>query len=190
MKLNLMIRLIMIMMVIAGVAPDVRSAAIEGVSFKNAVIEEDIRLSLRGKGLFRYLGFLKAYVGALYLEEGKPTEDVLSDSAKRLEIEYFHNIKGEDFGAVTTRLIAQNTDSQTFERLLPRIEKFNQMYEDVEPGDRYSLTYIPGKGTELALNGKSIGVIDGADFASAVYAIWLGQNPINQSFKQQLMGSP
>ena len=64
------------------------------------------------------------------------------------------------------------------------------MYEDVEPGDRYSLTYIPGRGTELALNDEPKGVIEGADFASAVYAIWLGQNPISQSFRQQLLGLP
>jgi hypothetical protein len=189
MKVYIIIQLIIMMAVVVRV-PEVRGAAIEGISFKETVIEEDIRLSIRGKGLFRYLGFLKAYVGALYVEEGKSTEDVLSDSAKRLEIEYFHKIKGEDFGSVTTKLIARNTDSQTFERLRPRIEKFNQMYEDVEPGDRYSLTYIPGKGTELALNGKAIGIIDGADFASAVYAIWLGQDPISRSFKLQLMGSP
>lgn len=166
------------------------AAAISGVSFKDTVIEEDTRLSIRGSGLFRYLGFIKAYVGALYVEDGRPTEDVLSDTAKRLEIEYFHRIKGEDFGSVTTKLIARNTDPETFEKLLPRIEKLNQMYEDVEPGDRYSLTYIPGRGTELALNDEPKGVIEGADFASAVYAIWLGQNPISQSFRQQLLGLP
>jgi hypothetical protein len=65
----------------------------------------------------------------------------------------------------------------------------NALYSDVQPGDRYSLTYIPGRGTELALNGEPIGMIQGADFAAAIYAMWLGEKPMNKSFKRQLMGS-
>ena len=62
-------------------------------------------------------------------------------------------------------------------------------YRDVQPGDRYSLTYIPGRGTELALNGQPIGMIKGADFAAVIYAMWLGDKPMNKSFKRQLMRS-
>jgi hypothetical protein len=49
------------------------------------------------------------------------------------------------------------------------------------------LTYIPGRGTELALDGRPKGVIGGADFAAAVFAIWLGPKPLNKSFKAQLL---
>lgn len=45
--------------------------------------------------------------------------------------------------------------------------------------DRYSLTYMPGVGTELALNDNPLGVIDGADFAAAYFRIWLGDHPID-----------
>jgi len=64
----------------------------------------------------------------------------------------------------------------------------NFFIEDVQPGDRYSLTYIPGNGTELALNVESKGFIEGADFAAAVFSIWLGPKPISDSFKQQILG--
>jgi hypothetical protein len=50
------------------------------------------------------------------------------------------------------------------------------------------MTYIPGRGTELALNGEPKGVIKGADFAAAVFSIWLGPKPINTSFKEQILG--
>lgn len=52
----------------------------------------------------------------------------------------------------------------------------------------YSLTYIPGKGTALALNGEPKGLIEGADFAAAVFSIWLGPKPMNKSFKKQILG--
>jgi len=172
----------------AVLTPILQGAEIEGIVFKDSVIEKGTSLSIRGTGLFRYLGLIDAYVGALYLEEGVPTEDVLADKAKRLEVEYFHAIKGEDFGKATRKVIARNTDPETLERLRARIDYHNALYVDVRPGDRYALTYIPGKGTELALNGERIGVIEGADFASALYAMWLGQKPMNDAFKQQVLG--
>jgi hypothetical protein len=50
------------------------------------------------------------------------------------------------------------------------------------------LTYIPGKGTELTLNGKSKGTVEGADFAAALFSIWLGPKPISESLKKELLG--
>jgi len=116
-------------------------------------------------------------------------EGVLSDAAKRLEVEYFHAIKGEDFGPPTNKVIAQNSDVLTLGSLLPRIEAHNTFCVDVQPGDRYALTYMPGRGMELALNGRPMGIIEGADFASALYAMWLEEKPMNKSFNRQLLES-
>lgn len=179
---------IIVVIGLVSATPNVNGAEIEGVHFENTYDTEEIRLKIQGTGLLRYLGVIKAYVGALYLEEGSFVEDVLSNTPKRLEVEYFHAIKGEDFGMTTNKMIARNTDSQTLKRIRPQIDYHNSLYEDVQPGDRYSLTYIPGKGTELALNGKTKGIIKGADFASALFSMWLGEFPMNKPFKKQLLG--
>ena len=162
------------------------AAEIESVVFRNTVTVEDKVLEARGTGLLRYWG-VKAYVGAFYLEKTSSTEEALLDRSKRIEIEYLRPIKGKDFGPATNQGIVRNLDGKRFQRLLPRIEYHNSLYEDVQPGDRYSLTYIPGRGTELALNDKPKGIIKGADFAAAVFSIWLGPEPINKSFKKQLL---
>ena len=163
------------------------SAVIEGVVYSDSYLADNIKLRLTGVGLLRYWGF-KAYTGAFYLEEGAAIDDALSNTAKRIELEYFRAIKGKDFGPATNKSIAKNVDASTFDRLRPQIALHNSLYEDVKPGDRYSLTYIPGKGTELALNGEPKGLIEGADFAAAVFAIWLGPNPMKDSFRNQLLG--
>jgi hypothetical protein len=85
-------------------------------------------------------------------------------------------------------MVAKNVDLQTYERLRPKFAHYNSLYEDVKPGDRYALTYVPGRGTELTLNGQPKGVIEGEDFAKALFSIWLGPEPINGSFKDQLLG--
>jgi len=160
---------------------------VDGIYYADSYIAENIELRLTGAGLFRYWGF-KAYTGALYLEDGASINDVLADKAKRIELEYFRSIKGKDFGPATDKSIARNVDTDTFNRLRPKIEYHNSLYVDVKPGDRYSLTYIPGRGTELALNGEPRGLIEGAEFAAAVFSIWIGAEPISSSFKDQILG--
>jgi len=168
-------------------AAGTNAAEIDGAYFKDHLIVNNTTLKLIGTGLLSYWGF-KVYVGAFYLEEGCPIDEALSDRAKRIELQYKRSIKGKDFGPATDKSIAKNLDPAAISRLRPRIDYHNSLYEDVQPGDRYALTYIPGRGTELTLNGESKGVIEGADFAAAVFSIWLGPEPLNKSFKNQILG--
>ena len=72
---------------------------------------------------------------------------------------------------------------------LTLIDQLAALYRDVEPGDRYALTFAPGRGTQLLLNGAPLGSIDGDDFAAAVFAIWLGADPIDRGFRDRLLGA-
>ncbi|MGD8209499.1 MAG: chalcone isomerase family protein [Desulfobacterales bacterium] len=187
MKHNAILVFLILAIVSALSALPTHAAEVEGIYYDEIYMADNVRLNLIGVGLLRYWGF-KAYTGAFYLEEGATVNDALSDTAKRIELEYFRSIKGKDFGPATNKSIAKNVDSQTFERLRSRIDYHNSLYIDVQPGDRYSLTYVPGKGTELSLNGESRGIIDGSDFAAAIFSIWLGPKPISKSFKKQILG--
>jgi len=166
----------------------IRAAEIADIKFEKQYNAPETGLELKGVGLLRYLGLFNVYAGAFYLEKGASINDALTDRAKRLEVEYLRAFKGEDFGPATVEMMEKNVDKATMERLRQQINYHNSLYEDVGPGDRYALTYIPGRGTELALNGEPKGVIEGADFATALFSIWIGQEPIDKSFKQQIMG--
>jgi hypothetical protein len=164
------------------------AAEIADIKFEKQYTAPETALELKGVGLLRYLGLFKVYAGAFYLEEGTPTNEALTDRAKRLEVEYLRSFKGEEFGPATVEMMKKNVDKATIERLRQQIDHHNSLYEDVGPGDRYALTYIPGKGTELALNGEPKGIVEGADFATALFSIWIGQEPIDETFKHQIMG--
>ena len=161
---------------------------IEDVKFERGFKAADTELELKGVGLLRYLGLVKAYAGAFYLEEGTSIDEALTDRAKRIEVEYFRALKGEDFGPATVKIMEKNVGKETIQRIRTQIDYHNSLYEDVKPGDRYALTYIPGQGTELALNGEPKGIIEGAEFAAALFSIWIGKKPIDESFKRQIMG--
>lgn len=162
-------------------------AQIGGHYYPGNVTAGSTTLELTGVALLRYWGF-KAYTGAFYIETGASGEDALSDKAKRLELEYYRSIDGEDFGKAVNKILARNLDPEKLQRLRPKIDYHNGLYQDVKPGDRYSLTYIPGQGTQLALNGTPVDTIEGAEFAAVIFSIWLGENPISVDFKRTILG--
>jgi len=160
---------------------------VQGVTFAESVREGNTVLRLHNSALLRYLKVIKAYVAAVYLPEGVPPDKVLEDVPKRLEISYLVSIKGSDFGRGAEPVLVRNQAPEELARLRNRIDRLNSIYRDVKPGDRYALTYLPGRGTELTLNGVPLTVIEGADFAEAYFGIWLGREPIDDRLKRDLL---
>lgn len=158
------------------------------VHFDDVILRDRTALKRTGTAVLRYLRIFKVYTAAFYLESGASVEEVLEDRAKRFEVSYLRPFEAEDFGEATYKALRNAVSPAEIERLRPRIDYHNSLYESVQPGDRYALTYIPGKGTELARNGEVVGVIEGADFAVALFSIWVGQRPIDRQFRQELLG--
>ena len=172
---------------LAGLPAAAGAGEIEGVKFADRYAAGKTAMVLNGVGLYRYKKIIKAYVGALYLGEKTSPRDVFKDVPKRLELHYFWAIKGPDFGKEADRFLGKNFPPAVLEPLKARLLRLHALYEDVKPGDRYALTYVPGTGMELALNGKVKGVIEGSDFAEVYYTIWLGEKADNQPFRLQLL---
>jgi hypothetical protein len=175
------------LLLLSGPAAPARALTVQGVSFAETLQAGDVALRLHGAALLRYKKIIKAYVAALYLPEGTAPERALADVPKRLEISYMVAIKGGDFAKGADPVLARHHGAAELERLRGRIERLHGAYLDVKPGDRYALTYLPGRGTELTLNGKPLVVIEGADFASAYFGIWLGADPIDGKLRRDLL---
>lgn len=173
--------------VFAGPVP-AGAATIEGIDFAPSVEAGGTTLTLHSVGLLRYRYIIKAYVAALYLGPGVGPAQIFDDVPKRLELHYFYSIHGPDFAMAADKFLAANVEASALPALRPRIAALHALYRDVKPGDRYALTYLPGRGTELALNGTPLGVVEGADFAAAYFSIWLGAEPINEPLRDALLG--
>jgi hypothetical protein len=176
--------------VAAGLAtanPALGAVEIEGVQFSSTFAAGDVELELSCVGLLRYMYVVKGYVAALYVDREVAATDVLADVPKRLEINYFWDLEGKAIGDAGEQLVARNVDAAALKRLQPQLAQIRSLYEDVRPGDRYALTYVPGRGTELALNGKVLGVMPGSEFARAYFSIWLGEQPMDVALRNQLL---
>lgn len=176
----------LLMAVVAPQAPGATAAEIEGIDFPDRVSVGDGELPLFGLGLLRYRVLFRGYVGALYLPQAAPATKALDDVPKALELYYFWDIEGRFFGEAAEDLLARNLPPERIAALRDRLDRVNTLYRDVEAGDRYRLAYQPGQGTTLSYNGRELGTIPGADFARDYFAIWLGKNPLNNAFRDQI----
>jgi hypothetical protein len=161
------------------------SVQVDGVSFPSRQSGRGVELEFQGAALLRYRVVFKGYVAALYLGREVRAEQALADVPRRIEIEFWA-IPADAFARSTSEWIARNAGAATLVRLREPLAKLNARYADVERGDRYALTYVPGVGTELALNGDPLGVVEGAEFLSALFAIWLGEDPLDENLRESL----
>lgn len=163
------------------------AAKIEGVHFADKIETPEGTLQLKGVALLRYLVFIKAYVGALYLPEAIENPSVLEDVPKQFVIEYFHTIKKEQFTDATLKALKNIATPELYEKQRSRIDLFVNAYKDVAKGDRYYLRYSPESGIRLFLNEKELIVIKDPEFAALVFSIWLGPESIDQDFTKQIL---
>lgn len=187
---------LLLVMLLVGwivVATPALSGEIEGVPFADQVRlgddgdAERPELALRSMGLLRYRVVFRGYVAALYLPKDVPTERVLDDVPRRLELSYFWSIRGKDFGGAAEQKLEETLDPRSRAAIRERVETLHRTYRDVSPGDRYALDYIPGEGTTLRLNGEPLVTIPGADFARAYFGLWLGEDPLDDTLRDRLL---
>ncbi len=167
---------------------ELHGAEIKGVYFEDTLTEGNEALSFRGGGLLKWL-FFKVYAAALYLPEDVSNGNVLEDKPKKMVFHFLSDMKAEQFAESGEALLRNNAWEDELTQIKGKLDAIHAMYRDVKKGERYSLTYIPGKGTELALNSEVLGVIEGYDFAAIYYRIWLGENPVSESLKYALLNN-
>ncbi|MGH7805626.1 MAG: chalcone isomerase family protein [Candidatus Binatia bacterium] len=158
------------------------------MTFSETIRAGGVAFALSNVAALRWKVFFRPYVGGFYVAEGVDPKRWREDVPKRLELEYFYSIPGKDFGPAGEEVLARNVSAETIAALNQPLAEISRLYVDVKPGDRYALTYLPGRGTELSRNGTPLGTVGGgAEFAAAYYTIWLGGEPISGAFRDQLL---
>jgi len=106
---------------------------------------------------------------------------------RRLELAYFHAISASDFADATEKTLRDSLTLFEFNQIQDSMVQLNQRYQDVSPGDRYLLSW-DGEQLRLALNGETLFEDDSAEFARAMFGIWLGERPLGEGFRDALLG--
>ena len=163
------------------------AVAVGDIDFADSTRVGEQAVPLRNAALYRYLSLISVYAAGLYLPAEAGGDFCRADTPKRLELSYLVEIAAADFARSANHVLGKNLSTEDAAALADRIEALHRAYRDVEKGDRYSLTYIPEQGTELALNGSVLTRVVGADFACAYFGIWLGPEPIDEGLRDRLL---
>jgi hypothetical protein len=147
----------------------------------------ETQLTRMGAGRMRRWMITGADV-ALYAPAGTSRENILDDMPRALSFYYYVTIRGEQFARAAIETLQQNVDADALARHAGNIELMGSWFTTVRRGDRYLLSYIPGKGTSLALNGVHKGTIPDPEFAHIYFQIWLGKNPIDERMYAAMTG--
>ena len=179
-----------VLSILAFALPATLSALdVAGVKVPDTMTADGKNLKLNGAGI-RKKAIFKVYVAGLYVES--PSKDgaalLSSGQAKSMHLWMLRDIKGANVsGAIADGF--QLNSKAAMPQLQPRLDQLAKMIPDMQSGDQMSLTFIPDKGTVVNVRGTDVGTIEGRDFADALFAVWLGPNPVQDDLKQALLGS-
>jgi len=81
-----------------------------------------------------------------------------------------------------------NNSPASLVMLQQRLDEFAGLWADMADGDEAQMTYVPGTGLKLEIRGKEVGLIQGKQFADAVFACWLGPHPPSEDLKTGVLG--
>jgi len=163
------------------------SRVVDGVDIPAVVYEGGAALQLNGFGLLTRMLFVKVYVAALYLQV--PTHNahqaIASDQVKQIRIVVLRDLGRAALAKAIEDGFRRNSSAQ-LPALRARLDRLEQNVGAAKKGDVLSWTYIPGRGTIFRGNGREV-IIEGKDFADALFSVWLGPNPAGSRLKSQLL---
>ncbi len=148
-------------------------------------------LVLNGAGVRTKMVF-KVYVAALYLTQRQTDANtVISDTGnKRVSMHFLRELSSEKLLHGMNEGFEDNNSAAEIAAIDAQMKAFRQMMTSakaVKEGDVIVLD-LSSTGTQVNLNGKLLGVIEGAAFNQALLRVWLGAKPVDASLKKAMLG--
>ncbi len=163
---------------------------VEGVKVPDAVESGGATLKLNGAGL-RTRTFLKVkvYVGALYLAApaSDPAAILAADAPWTVRMHFLREVDKKSI-VDTYREGFEKNSKETLPQVLPLFDRIAPGIGDVKEGQVMVVSYRPGAGTTIGVEGGSQVTAEGKPLADALLRNWLGKEPADDDLKQAMLG--
>ncbi len=165
------------------------AAEVAGVNLPDTQTVDGKTLKLNGAGV-RKKAIFKVYAAGLYVETPSKDPAVLisSSQAKSMHLWMLRDVAGPKISGAIAEGFELNSKS-ALPQLKSRLDQLAKLIPDVKDGEQIALTWVPDKGTIVTVRGTDVGTIEGRDFADALFAVWLGPDPVQDDLKKALSGS-
>ncbi len=146
-------------------------------------------LVLNGKGVHTEF-FVDDYVGALYLPSKQADADAIlaTDGPRCMVIHFIYSLdvaKMSDTWRGGLRDNVSNPPPDVAAAFDQLVTWTGEVYDDSE----ITLTYTPGYGTIVKVDGATLGILPGKNVADAILSTWIGPKPSpGPAFKKGILG--
>lgn len=165
------------------------AATVAGVNIPDTTDAAGHKLVLNGAGLRKKL-FIKVYTGALYLpaKSNNPTAIISADQPRRMVMHFVFDVGKDKIAEAWEEGLEANTPNASAE-VKANFKTLSSWMEEVKDGQEIVLTYVPGTGTTVQVNGKVKGTLAGKATNDAILATWIGAKPgPGDDFKKAVLG--
>lgn len=165
------------------------AVTVADVNMENSVAVGGQTLVLNGAGV-RKKFFIKVYVGGLYLpaKQGNPAAILSSDGPRRQVMHFLYGVSKNQMCEAWEEGLEDNTKNAGGD-VKAAFKTLCGWMEAIPKGNRLILTYVPGTGTTVEINGKVKGVLPGKATADAILNTWIGPKPgPGEDFKNAVLG--
>ena len=165
------------------------AATVAGASIEDSTSVNGQNLVLNGAAL-RKKFVVKVYVGALYLpsKQNNAAAILTADAPRRQVMHFLYDVDKGKMAEAWEEGLADNTPNASAE-VKTAFKTLGTWMEDMKEGQRIVLTYAPGTGTTVEVNGKNKGTLGGKAVADAILNTWLGPKPgPGADFKKGVLG--
>ncbi len=166
---------------------------VAGVRYADSTELRGTRLQLNGAGT-RHAGPFRVYTLGLYLgrRAATPEEVLAAPGPKRLAVTMLREIDAAQLGKLFTRGVEDNMEKAALSKLIPGLLRMSQVFSDhkkLQPGDHFTIDWVPGSGTVISVRGVPQGEpFREPEFFNALLRIWLGPVPADWKLKDSLLG--
>jgi hypothetical protein len=165
------------------------AGTLAGVTLPDTADVKGQSLVLNGMGLRSKL-FIKVYVGGLYLpQKEKAAAKILgADTPRRMVMHFLYSVNKEQMCEAWNEGLEQNTPKAAAD-VKKNFMTLCSWMEPIPKGNKIVLTYVPGEGTHVEVNGKPKGTLEGKATADAILNTWIGPDPgPGEDFKKAVLG--
>ena len=169
----------------------VQALEVKGIKIDETAQVGSSTLVLNGAGLRTKVMF-KVYAGALYLAQKQSDANaVINDHGnKRISMHFLRDVSSEQLLDGMNEGFADNNTQAEMTSIDAQMKIFQKMMtsaKEVKEGDVILLDCTTA-GTQVSLNGRLLGKIDGELFNQALLRVWLGDHAVDTSLKKALLG--
>lgn len=154
-----------------------------------AVKDQPVAMKLTGAGLRKKV-FLHVYTIGSYVQEGctaKTASDVTkAEGARLLHMILQRSVDSKDLIGAFKTAIQKNYPPERFAAELAQLEAV-VAGKTAEKGDHITLVAIPGGGVRMQINNKVDATIGNPAFSQALWEVFLGANPVDETLKSNLV---